>query len=952
MATVQEQQPTPLPRKGKTPAVSPRLRVLLYVVFGLAAILGANSAYLFSITSLEWATGQTYQNYFYQLMFLGHLALGLLLVVPLIVFGILHIRATYNRRQRRAIRIGYTLFAAAIGVLATGFLLMRVEGFYLQHAASRSVIYWLHVALPVAAVWLYLLHRLAGRPIRWRVGMVYGGVVAAVLVIAVAFHSGDPHDWNRVGPESGVRYFEPSLARTSSGDFIPAEALANDAYCLQCHADVHAAWSDSAHHFSSFNNPAYFASVVETREAAMKRDGDVQASRWCAGCHDPAPFFSGAFDDPDFDIVNDPTAQAGITCTVCHAITNVNSVRGNADYTIEAPSHYPFAYSENSALQWINRQLIKAKPSFHKKTFLKPFHKEAEFCSVCHKVSLPLEVTGYKEFLRGQNHYDSHLLSGVSGHGVRSFYYPKKAIENCNGCHMPPVPSNDFAARRFGDADQPSVHDHLFAGANTGLAWLVKRDEVIARQQAFLKDSMRVDIFGVREGRAVDGKLHAPLGPETPILEPGKTYIIEVVIRTKALGHHFTQGTGDSNEIWLDIQATADGKTIGRSGGMNDDNSVDQWSHFVNIFMLDKDGRRISRRNAQDIFTPLYNHQIPPGAGQTVHYRLTIPDSVTSPVSVQATLNYRKFDQTYMNFIAESNAKHAHPIRTGELPITELAADTFVFATSDSQEVTQSPPDDFPQWMRWNDYGIGLLLSGKNQLRLAEAAFENVESHDRWDGPLNLARVYESEGRNNDAVAALNRAARYRGVKGFPHWTWAWLSGAVDSQQGNFEQAIESLRGALQYQSAETKERGFDFSRDYVVINLLGETLYDLASKKARQNRPQEATEYRQQAVAEFQRTLTLDPENFTAHYNLERLYRELGDESLSKKHATLHKRFKPDNTARGKAVGLARQRYPAADYAASEKAVVYELQRQGAAELPADMMIADPPSTAATPSE
>ncbi len=80
------------------------------------------------------------------------------------------------------------------------------------------------------------------------------------------------------------------------------------------------------------------------------------------------PFFSGAFDDPEFDMLKHPTARAGITCTVCHAITNVNSVRGNADYTIEEPLHYPFANSENAVLQWINNQLVKAKPSFHKKT--------------------------------------------------------------------------------------------------------------------------------------------------------------------------------------------------------------------------------------------------------------------------------------------------------------------------------------------------------------------------------------------------------------------------------------------------------------------------------------------------------------------------------------------------------------------------------------------------------
>ncbi len=102
----------------------------------------------------------------------------------------------------------------------------------------------------------------------------------------------------------------------------------------------------------------------------------------------------------------------------------MNSTRGNADFTIEEPQHYPFAFSDNELLQWINNQLVKAKPAMHKKTFLKPFHKTAEFCSTCHKVHLPSELNHYKEFLRGQNHYDTFLLSGVSGHGARSFYYP------------------------------------------------------------------------------------------------------------------------------------------------------------------------------------------------------------------------------------------------------------------------------------------------------------------------------------------------------------------------------------------------------------------------------------------------------------------------------------------------------------------------------------------------
>ena len=59
----------------------------------------------------------------------------------------------------------------------------------------------------------------------------------------------------------------------------------------------------------------------------MERDGNTQAARWSAGCHDPVPFFSGEFDDPNYDDVNTKSSQAGITCTVCHSITKVNSTR-------------------------------------------------------------------------------------------------------------------------------------------------------------------------------------------------------------------------------------------------------------------------------------------------------------------------------------------------------------------------------------------------------------------------------------------------------------------------------------------------------------------------------------------------------------------------------------------------------------------------------------------------
>ncbi len=429
-------------------------------------------------------------------------------------------------------------------------------------------------------------------------------------------------------------------------------------------------------------------------------------------------------------------------------------------------------------MQWVNQQLIKAKPHFHKRTFLKPFHKTAEFCSACHKVHLPLVLNHYKEFLRGQNVYDPYLLSGVSGHGARSFYYPDTAETNCNGCHMPLKPSDDFGAQLFADAQEISVHDHLFPSANTGLAWLRNKPELVQVHQDYLQGVMRVDLFGLREEGRIDGPLIAPLRPEVPTLRPGGTYLLEAVIRTLKMGHLFTQGTTDSNEIWLDVTVTAGDRVIGRSGAVDPhkENEVDPWAHYVNVFMLDKDGNRIDRRNPQDIFTPLYDHQIPPGAAQTAHYSLRLPENLDTSITVEVKLQYRKFDQRYMDFVARSSEQLGNRIRgytpgqsyRNELPITTLAVDRIVFPVVGVDGDVPNPTVDIPAWQRWNDYGIGLLLKGKAELRQAEEAFMAVQQAGRFDGPINLARVYEREGRLDDAVAALNRAAQYGDQSDFP----------------------------------------------------------------------------------------------------------------------------------------------------------------------------------------
>ena len=912
-------------RRAYVPVVGPRLRQLLLVVFGLFSLLAINAGYLGGVTLMEWLRGETFQGYFYQLMFLAHLILGLLLVLPVVVYGVLHLRVARHRPNRRAVAVGYALFTTALILVVTGLVLTRgIPVIEVRDPAAREAAYWLHLIAPFAAAWLFVLHRLAGSPIRWRVGGAVAAVAIGLSALLIVVQSQDPRRWDQAGPASGERYFEPSLARTASGGFIPARALMQDEYCAECHADVHEGWSASVHRFASFNNPAYLFSVRQTRQTVLERDGDVQASRFCAGCHDLVPFFSGAFDDPDFDDVGHPTAQAGITCSGCHAITHINSPRGNADYTIEEPLHYPFMYSDNGLLQWVNRALVKAKPAFHRKTFLKPLHRSPEFCGTCHKVGLPEALNGYR-WLRGQNHYDSFLLSGVSGHGARSFYYPEQAETNCNGCHMPLRPSDDFGARALDDSGELKVHDHQFPSANTAIPSLLGMPQsVIDAHREFLEGSLRIDLVAIKQGGQVDGALTAPLRPELPVLQPGSDYLIETVLRTLTLGHAFTQGTADSNQVWVEMELYSGERLIGRSGAMEPGQGrVDPWSHFVNAWVVDRDGRRIDRRNAEDIFTVLYDNQIPPGAADVVHYRFRVPEWVTEPVVVKARLNYRKFDTRFLEYF------QGEAFRRNDLPVTVIARDEIMLPVAGGAPAPPQAAPEIPVWQRLNDYGIGLLRKrGAGELRQAEEVFRKVEGMGESLGALNLARVYLREGRLEDARAALARAIAFD-PPAYP-WTVAWFTALLDRQNGYLDEAIDGLRSIVETRYPDARARGFDFSRDYRVLNTLADTLF----QRARVERGEARRPAREQLLAEaeetYGRVLGIDPENVEAHWGLAQIYAMSGREREASRQRQLHARYKVDDNARDRAIALARINDPAADHAA-EAVVIYDLQRDGA---------------------
>ena len=716
--------------------------------------------------------------------------------------------------------------------------------------------------------------------------------------------------------------FFPSSSRTNVGGIIPARFFLTSETCGRCHKDIYDQWKSSMHHFSSFNNQWYRKSIEYMQDVA-----GVEASKWCAGCHDHAVFFNGRFDTPIKDQIDTPEAQAGLGCMSCHAITGVGSTMGQGDFTIEYPPLHDLAASENKVLATVHDALIYLDPQPHREAFLKPFHTDqtAEFCSSCHKVHLDVPVNAYRWF-RGFNDYDNWQASGVSGQGARSFYYPPKA-QKCADCHMAQVKSNDPAAR------DGLVKSHRFAAANTAVPFVNNDHEQLRLTQEFLQDKqVSVDIFAlvrgdegrtaagpstVREpqiastfavgeesmnfgaGRTVSGptgEVYAPL-EAAPSVRAGESVRVDVVVRTRKVGHFFPGGTVDAFDVWVELEAIdSTGRVIMHSGAVRDGGPVDPSAHFYRSLMLDGEGNPINKRNAFMARSVAYVRLIPPGAADTVRYRLQVPPDATGEIRLRAKVNYRKFSwwNTQWSYAGVRDPAHkAFPLSpsydggrwlfTGDtstvsgemksipnLPITVMAEDVAslrVIRASDT--LPAAPAPDGSARERWNDYGIGLLLQG--DLRAAREAFLTVTRIEPSyaDGWVNVARVHVLEGDVMAAETFLRKALEIDGNLAKTHF----FLGVSLKEQGRYAEALTHL------QRAEAQ-----YPRDRVVVNQIGRILF-------LQRRFEEA-------VSALQRVLSIDPEDLQAHYTLMLAYQGLGDTASVAREKTLYERFKADEAS------------------------------------------------------
>jgi tetratricopeptide (TPR) repeat protein len=234
-----------------------------------------------------------------------------------------------------------------------------------------------------------------------------------------------------------------------------------------------------------------------------------------------------------------------------------------------------------------------------------------------------------------------------------------------------------------------------------------------------------------------------------------------------------------------------------------------------------------------------------------------------------------------------------------QLPIVDLCNDEITLGPDAVEGGKPSPIK--PGWQRWNDYGIGCLLencwdepSRCGELEMAELAFKKVyeigqkpevdklvQSH----GLLNLVRVYDEIASKESLAEALKLLEEWRqkfeNDPNAPWWTASWLRGRVNFRLGNLDNlnnAIEDLERVLD-PANRNPVKHYDFTQDYLLINLLGEVL----RKKGEHPQVDSAERVKvfQHAIEVYENALKLDPENVITHHGLKECFTKFS-ESMS----------------------------------------------------------------------
>jgi tetratricopeptide (TPR) repeat protein len=654
-------------------------------------------------------------------------------------------------------------------------------------------------------------------------------------------------------------HFLPSLMTTDTGEFMDPKTFPTAQYCGHCHQEAHSEWRQSAH--SNSNRAPWYLRNVNL----LADEKGVEYTRHCEGCHDPVAMVAGNLTQGSTK--RRPFDADGVTCSVCHAIQKVDT-RGTGSYVLGTPAVLVDENGDRIARQVSDGEIL-AHLDRHSAAVMKPFYKTSEFCSTCHKAALPKQLNDYK-WQRAISLYDEWQNSSFAKESPLPFYV-KDSVSTCETCHM----VREKTKLPDPGAKHGELASHRWLGANTIVPKFYGYDEQADRIVKFLQASVfNVDLFALEHGDGAGAAVSAPLGLVSYDVAPGELLTADVVIQNKGIAHSHVPEQRDMYESWVDFTVKdAAGKTIFESGFIKPSGDLDERAHSFTNRLINAKGTLNAEHQVWNNKIVAYNNTIQSGRSQLVRYSFHMPAASNGPVTLTATVKYRRFDQHFIDFAMNmAGGKHY------EQPVIDMVSTTRTVMVGENKPVVPGPAEN-KDWMRWNNYGIALLDA--QQYAASVDAFAHVAK----------IRPDYADAYTNQAIVEI-AWERYHDAR--PHLAQALKLAPGNARALYYRALVERNNGELDATIADLQAVAKAFPRSRDAHRELGFSYYQ-QHKYA-------------QARDEYETVQTIDPDDLAAHYLLAILYRRLGMKDKAAEQAAIFADQKDDPSANRYALDYLKQ--------------------------------------------
>lgn len=516
----------------------------------------------------------------------------------------------------------------------------------------------------------------------------------------------------------GNNPFAPSNANTTTGSFISQDEFIPAARCAGCHQTAHEQWNESPHR-NSFREPFYQANVKH-----LIRERSLAATRHCESCHNPVALFSGALSAQAAQAKTQrPFDEEGVSCSVCHSI-NATTTTGIGSYVMAPPALLEKA--DGTRLREATDQQVLADLPAHKRAVMRPLLKTSEFCAACHKAAVVPELN-QRKWLRSFAVYDEWQQSAFSNETVQPLN--RRERQSCQDCHMPREAFTPPSGREKAlwqslgaNATPRTLSSHRWPGANTAIP---DHYDWPAQQQAVKKllqnAGITVDIFALHRNcneaanhqAVTDASFTAPFDRTAVTVQPGEQIAVDVVVANRGTGHSFPAELRDIFEAWLEFRATdAQGRTVFHSGAVRVDGQLDWEAHAYRAVQIGEQNNLIWQHDIWNTRIAALDRHIPAGRADLARFAFTVPANIHGPLRLTATLNYRRFNQRFIEWVRQDS-------KVKSAPVTEMAQTTATLsvtpANAERASIAPSSPSDSPTgnaaglFVRWRAYAVALF---------------------------------------------------------------------------------------------------------------------------------------------------------------------------------------------------------------------------------------------------